>query len=168
MSIEAIVAAVVALLSALGWQGYTNWRMRRRDDADRESASRHHGLSVVEAEANSTVLHTLLEQMNARIAGYEQSIRDMQESHARDIAEVKTENRSLERQVADLRRTLQDYQLGNRVPRGYALLPLREVYRIRERAAGVLESPWYPGEDASSTDPSVIARITPIVPPEPS
>lgn len=145
-------------------------KIKRRDDRedtrDKNADDRRAGVSVVEAEANKALLESLLNQMNMRIEGYESAIREMQTAHARDIAEVKADNKQLERRVQDLTSTLRDWQLGNRVPRGQVLIPVREIRKVRERAAGLLDSSWYPGEDPGPDDPaSIVARITPVDPP---
>lgn len=167
MTGEAIVAVIGAVAGAVGLRELIAYWLKRRDareDARDEAADhRRAGLSVVEAEANSKALDMLLNQMNTRIQGYEQSIREMQAAHATDIAEVKAENKLLERRVGDLSKTLQDWQLGNRVPRGQVLVPIREIRKVREREPGLLDASWYPGED-TDIDPSMVARITPMGP----
>lgn len=166
------VTIVLGVIAALGGRELLSYWVKRRDDrsdADRaDRAKRATDVSVVEAGANATVLKTLLEQMQARIDGYEGSIRDMRDTHVRDMAEIKAENRQLDRQVQDLRAALRDYQLGNRVPRGQVLLPLREVRRIRELHPGLLNADEYPGEEDVTDGPrGVVARITPVTPQPP-
>lgn len=169
MSAEVVVALVGAVLTGLGAAELLRYVVKRRDDRsdarDAERRTTAKELSVVEADANRSVLDVLLREMRDRIDSYEQMIREMKDQHSRDIADVKAENRLLDRQVRDLQITLRDWQLGNRTPRGQVLIPIREVRDIRDRAPGLLNSNWYPGEDAEPVggeDQSVIARITPM------
>jgi len=168
VTVESWVALIVAVAGAIGLRELIAYRMKRRDDQSdvrhAEQTKRSNELSVVEAGANAAILQTLLTEMRGRIDSYEASIRDMRDMHVKDMAEVKAENRQLDRQVQDLRASLRDYQLGNRVPRGQVLLPLREVRRLREKYAGALDASWYPGEDLDPEDPasSIVARITPM------
>lgn len=169
------VTIAIAIVTGLGVRELLAYYVKRRDDrtdsAQTEERARAKEVSVVEAGANAAILQTLLIEMRARIDSYEGSIREMRDTHVRDMADVKAENRQLDRQVQDLRSALRDWQLGNQVPRGQVLLPLREVRRIREHSPGLLDSPWYPGEaDAHTTtpgDPSIVARITPMADPGP-
>jgi hypothetical protein len=162
------LSALAAFLIALGAKELiTRWVTRRGDRSDAVTADRKQ-LSVVEAEGNLEVLKILLVETRDRLNGYEGAIQQMRADHLRDITDLKAENRVLERQVSDLRATLQEYQLGNRVPRGMVLLPLREVRRVRERVPGLLDHPWYPGEEdgtAAGAGPgSVDVRLTPLPP----
>ncbi len=147
MGADQVVTVLVALLTGGGFFALVQWLLRRRASQVDIRTVNTARVAEINASVADKSLDRMFSQMEARITGYEQSIREMQAAHARDIAEVKTENRQLERQLADLRRTLQDYQLGNRVPRGYVLLPMREIRRVREREPGLLDASWYPGED---------------------
>lgn len=170
------LAALGTFAAALGAKELIQrWVTRRGDRADAAVVERRQ-VSVVEAEGNLAVLKALLTETRDRVNGYEKSISEMKAAHAADISELKTENRSLNRQVADLRQSLQDYQLGVRTPRGMVLVPVREIKQIRENHPGILEQRWYPGElegmepQGPSTNPmgdgpSIHARITRIDPP---
>lgn len=161
------IVALGGFLAALGVKELVQrWVARRGDRADAVRAEGRQ-VSVIDAQGNLDVLKVLLQETRDRVDGYESSIREMREAHARDMGELKAENRSLERRVSDLQTTLRDYQLGNRVPRGMVLLPLREVRKVRERVPGVLDQPWYPGEDDNPGSPGVDVRLTPL-PPGPS
>lgn len=164
-----ILTAVAAVIGALGLRELIQFLLSRRDkrtdDRQAEKRTRDREMSVVEADANRNVLDVLLREMRDRIDSYEGMIRDMRDQHTRDLAEVKAEARVLDRQVRDLQVTLRDWQLGNRTPRGQVLIPLREIQRLRERHPGVLDSNFYPGEDLAGDDPSIVARITPMLPP---
>jgi hypothetical protein len=161
-TVVAVFAGLGTLLAGVGAKELiTRWVTRRGERADREDEDRKQ-VSVVEAQGNLAVLKVLLEETRDRVTGYEAAIQQMRADYARDMAEVKAENRSLARQVSDLRATLQDYQLGNRVPRGMVLLPVREVRKLRERVPGLLDHPWYPGEDEPAVPGSVDVRLTPL------
>ena len=168
MSGDAWVAIIGAVAGGLGLREllvyWVNRRDKRTDAREDNRRARDKEISVVEADANRSVLDVLLREMRDRIDSYEEMIRTMRDQTARDIAEVKAENRVLDRQVQDLQRTLRDWQLGNRTPRGQVLIPIRELRMIRERAPGLLNSSWYPGEDAETDDPSIVARITRLPP----
>lgn len=160
------LVAVAGLLTAFGAKELiTHWVTRRGDKADAVAKDRRE-VDAVSAQGNLEVLRVLLTETKNRVDGYEAAISELKASHSADIRELKTENRNLERQVNDLRQTLQDYQLGVRVPRGMALLPLRELRGIRERHAGLLEQRWYPGEheppepSSPADGPTINARIT--------
>lgn len=169
MSGEAIAAILAALGGGFGIREYIGWRMKKRDEKDDAKVLAAKGLvddqrqiSVVAAGANASILETLLKEMRDRIDSYEGMIREMKDLHAKDIAELKAENKILDRQVRDLQITLRDWQLGNKVPRGQVLIPLRELKKIRERHPGLLDMAWYAGEDITEDDPSIVARITPL------
>lgn len=163
-TLGAFITALAAFLAALGIKELLmRWVTRRSAMADAERAEERQ-VSAVEAQGNLDVLKVLLTETKHRVDGYERSISEMKASHAADIRELKTENKSLERQVADLRMTLQDYQLGHRVPRGMVLIPLTEVRIIRERAPGLLSSRWYPGEHEQDPPAYADVRLTPLPP----
>jgi hypothetical protein len=167
-TVVAVLAGLGTLLAGVGAKELiTRWVTRRGEREDADAADRKQ-LSVIEGQGNLEVLKILLQETRDRVTGYEGAIQQMRADHARDLAEVKAENRSLARQVSDLRATLQDYQLGNRVPRGMVLLPVREVRKLRERAPGLLDHPWYPGEDEPAVPGSVDVRLTPLAPLPPS
>lgn len=157
------LTAVAGFLAAVGVKELVMRAVTRRGErADAAEVDRRQ-VTAVSAEGNLEVLRVLLQETKDRVDGYERSIADMKAAHAADIRELKTENRQLTAQVDDLRRTLQDYQLGNRVPRGYVLVPLIEIKRIREAHAGLLSQRWYPGEHElveGAEGPSIHARIT--------
>ena len=162
-TLGAFLTAAAAFLAALGIKELLmRWVVRK---GDRETAAIHesHAVSAVEAQGNLEVLKVLLTETKARVDSYERSISEMRASHSADIRELKTENKSLERQVADLRATLQDYQLGNRTPRGMVLVPLSEVRAIRERSPGLLSARYYPGEH-EDPGPHVDVRLMPLPP----
>lgn len=140
------LTAFAAFMAALGIKELLARYVLRRNDREDAARADHRAVSAVEAQGNLEVLKVLLTETKARVDSYEKQILDLKASHAADISELKTENRSLNRQVADLRMTLQDYQLGNRVPRGMVLIPVTELRAIRERQPGLLLSRWYPGE----------------------
>jgi hypothetical protein len=168
-TVIAFLAALGTFLAAFGVKDIIGkWATRRGDRADAAAADRKQ-VTVVEAQGNLDVLKVLLTETKNRVDGYEKAIADLKASHTADIRELKVENKSLERQVNDLRLALQDYQLGNRVPRGMVLVPVREVKRIRESHPGLLEQRWYPGELEGSTEGppgpgvdgrSIVARVT--------
>lgn len=159
------LTALGAFAAAFGAKELIGRWVARRGDARDLVIADNRKLSVIEGQGNLDVLKVLLQETRDRVDGYEASIQQMRADHARDMGELKAENRSLERRVSDLQATLQDYQLGNRVPRGMVLLPRREVRKIREKAPGLLDHPWYPGEDDSAANgPSVDVRLTPLPP----
>lgn len=162
-TVPTLITALVAVLGAFGVKELVSrWVTRRGDRADTVRAENKE-VATVSAQGNLDVLKVLLEETRDRVNGYEGQIIQMRADHARDLAEVKAENRSLERRVSDLQATLRDYQLGNRVPRGMVLLPLREVRKVRETVPGLLNHDWYPGEDDSGqSGGSVDVRLTPL------
>lgn len=157
------LTAAAAFLAALGIKDVLQRFVTRRGDrADAARDDARH-VTAVEAQGNLEVLKVLLQETKARVDSYEKTISELRASHAADIRELKTENRSLERQVADLRATLQDYQLGHRVPRGMVLIPLAELKAIRERSPGLLSARWYPGEHEDPNGPPFAdVRLTPL------
>lgn len=163
------IVAVTGVLTALGVGELIKRAVARRGeraDAERQTSKE---VAQVSAQGNLDVLRVLLEETRDRVNGYESQIVQMRADHARDMGELKAENRSLERRVSDLQATLRDYQLGNRVPRGMVLLPLREVRKIRETVPGLLNHDWYPGEAEAGDPGSVDVRLTPLPPgPEPA
>lgn len=167
-TVVTVLTALGALLAALGAKELIQrWVDRRgvRADTDRAQSV---AVAEVSAAGNLEVLKVLLTETKERVDSYEKAIADLKASHSADIRELKTENRNLERQVADLRLALQEYQLGNRVPRGYVLVPVSELRRLREMHPGLLEQRWYPGEmDSGMEGPSINARITRIEGPTP-
>lgn len=165
MSGETIATVLTALVTLAGGLGVKEllgrWATRRGAQQDAAVADRK-AVAAVDAQGNLEVLKVLLQETKSRVDGYEAAITELKASHAADIRELKTENRSLERQVSDLRISLQDYQLGNRVPRGMVLVPVAELRRIRESQPGLLMQRWYPGELESDAPagPSIVARVT--------
>lgn len=167
--------AVGTFLGFFGAKELISRAVTRRGDARDAEQKSNKEVATVNAEGNLEVLRVLLTETKDRVDSYERSIADLKASHSADIRELKTENRNLERQVADLRLALQEYQLGNRVPRGYVLVPFSEIKRIREQHAGLLLQRWYPGElEAAEPGPagaggpgaaSIVAQITRLDPP---
>lgn len=155
--------AVAGFLTALGVADLIKRAVARRGDRADQVRAANKEVATVSAQGNLDVLKVLLEETRDRVNSYEGQILQMRADHARDMGELKAENRSLERRVSDLQATLRDYQLGNRVPRGMVLLPLREVRKVRETVPGLLDHPWYPGEDEAATG-SVDVRLTPLPP----
>lgn len=163
------LTAFGALMAAFGVRELLARYVARRNERDDTERADHRATNAIEAQGNLDVLKVLLTETKQRVDGYERTIADLRASHAADIREVKTENRSLERQVADLRATLQDYQLGHRVPRGMVLIPLNELRTIRERQPGLLISSYYPGEHDNEPPPGAWTdvRLTPLPPTPP-
>lgn len=145
-TIVAVLTAIGAILAGLGVKDLVQRYVTRRGERADVAAAERKEVSAVSAQGNFDVLRLLLEETKSRVDSYEQSIVSLKADHAADISELKTENRSLERQVADLRQLVQDYQLGSRVPRGMVLVPAQEIRSIRESHAGLLLHRWYPGE----------------------
>lgn len=160
------LTAAGAFLAALGVRELLSRYVVRKNERDDSDRADHRAAYAIEAAGNLDVLKVLLTETKQRVDSYERTITELRASHAADIRELKTENRSLERQVADLRATLQDYQLGLRVPRGMVLIPLVELRNVRERAPGILVSSYYPGEHDSDPPPGAYAdvRLTPLPP----
>lgn len=159
------LVAVAGVLTALGAADLIKRAVARRGDRADAQKAQSKEVATVSAQGNLDVLRVLLEETRDRVNGYEVAIQQMRADHAADISELKTENRSLERRVSDLQATLRDYQLGNRVPRGMVLLPLREVRKVREQVPGLLDHPWYPGEDdIAGPGNGVDVRLTPLPP----
>jgi hypothetical protein len=159
------LTAAAGLFAALGVKEMVMRTVERRGARQDAAEADAKQVTAVSAEGNLEVLKVLLTETKNRVDGYEKAIADLKASHAADMRELKVENRNLERQVNDLRVALQDYQLGNRVPRGMVLVPLHEIKRLRETHSGALLQRWYPGEldgEGPQTAPgrSITAQIT--------
>lgn len=173
------LTAVAGVLTALGAADLIKRAVTRRGDRADAVRAENKEVATVNAAGNLEVLKVLLTETKDRVDGYERAIAELKASHSADIRELKVENRELERQVNDLRIALQDYQLGNRVPRGMVLVPVHEIKAIRELHPGLLQQRWYPGElEAVGTPPpggglgeeegpSIHARITRLPPGSP-
>lgn len=144
--IVTVLGALGTLLAGLGAKELIQRYVTRRGERADAAAAERKEVSAVSAQGNFDVLRLLLEETKSRVDSYEQMIVDLKADHAADIRELKTENKSLERQVADLRQLVQDYQLGSRVPRGMVLVPAQEIRALRESHPGLLLHRWYPGE----------------------
>lgn len=146
--ITALVGGVVAIGGWLGGKGVIDKWLTKRDERERDSRD------IVEAQGNIG-----LEALKLSIA----ETREQMAGLKGDVTALKAENQSLERKVDDLRRVVEEYRSGLRVPVGQVLIPLPEVRAIREQAAGLLKRGAYPGEFEDGAN-SIDVRMYPLPP----